>query len=77
MLQFAHFFESKNSQSTRTQNAKNPDFFLLRTKIRKKTQKKKPSKTRRHWKRQSLQESDRNKELISSGFWVVPENLKS
>lgn len=76
MLQFAHFFVLKNSQSTRTQNAKNPEFFLLRKKSQRKPQKK-PSKTLRHWKRQSLQESDRNKELNSSGFWVVPENLKS
>jgi hypothetical protein len=74
MLQFAHFFVLKNSQSTRTQNAKNPEFF---EKNQKENPKKKPSKTLRHWKRQSLQESDRNKELISSGFWVVPENLKS
>jgi hypothetical protein len=51
--------------------------FFVEKKIRKKTPKKTPSKTLRHWKRQSLQESDRNKELISSGFWVVLENLKS
>jgi hypothetical protein len=67
MLQFAHFFVLKNSQSTRTQNAKNPENFFVEKKIRKKT----PKKTKQN--PQTLEETKsariRQKQRIDF-FWI-------
>jgi hypothetical protein len=70
MLQFAQFFVLKNSQSTRTQNAKNPEFFLLR--------KKTPKKTKQN--PQTLEETKsariRQKQRIEF-FWILGGPRKS
>ncbi len=75
MLQFAHFFVLKNSQSTRTQNAKNPENFFRWEK----NQKENPQKNTKQ-NPQTLEETKsariRQKQRIDF-FWILGGPRKS